>query len=589
MPLDHTSDKQDADEIIHIGPIHTPSAEIFDDFDDEHGQNLLGSLQLDAEEEPVRRGASRANSVRFDVSAIQGSNCAQGSRASGEFGLIRPSSGLGSHPMMERSLSHKSDGRHSSAGHSIHSVHSALSGRTSSFGLDTNFVMGAHNDDSALDTKEPPPGLFILGTVPSIIRCWLNENFSHGALLYAVVCTGSQYSHIDISLVKELGLINQLQRNVSGNDCIKLPVYLPEALVTQSTSRTSSPAPQLPTLTATFIIFGTSQRSNSEAKRAIRIFLGSDTLRAYSADILFSQNLMTLYGDHHNRLSVPFVRPEDEAIFKNLRTAVIAPELKTTAPPFTPTEQKLKDIASIDIPGEVSVEIVKVQADQLPLGNATSAPCLKTAVPVLVDSESKKQAPGNGTKQSTANGVVSPQGLDDSDVEETAVDDDHQEDLRNDHVADASPTDQDNHVSPKIIWGTWRAGGFCTNDSDTNGEHISTSGYQRPSRGGRSMKVLKPSKTSQRGRSSSAARTGASYEPPVQHISGEFRRKSQAGPSDSNGPLRWEAKRTVSDEKTTNGSRLVTNISKSSNPIGGASAFAWMNPGKVITTSARAD
>ena len=107
--------------MIHVGPIRTPSAEIFDDFDDEHGQNLLGSLQLDAEEEPVRRGASRANSVRFDVSAIQSSNYAQGSRSSGEFGLIRPSSGLGSHPMMERSLSHKSDGRHSSAGHSIHS------------------------------------------------------------------------------------------------------------------------------------------------------------------------------------------------------------------------------------------------------------------------------------------------------------------------------------------------------------------------------------------------------------------------------------------------------------------------------------
>ena len=72
-------------------------------------------------------------------------------------------------------------------------------------------------------------------------------------------------------------------------------------------------------------------------------------------------------------------------------------------------------------------------------------------------------------------------------------------------------------------------------------------------------------------------------------VSGELRRKSQAGASDSNGPLRWEAKRTVSDEKMTKDSRLVTNISRSSNPIGGASAFAWMNPGKVITTSVRAD
>lgn len=575
--------------MIHVEPIHTPSAEIFDDFDDEHGQNLLGSLQLDAEEEPVRRGASRANSVRFDVSAIQGSNCAQGSRSSGEFGLIRPSSGLGSHPMMERSLSHKSDGRHSSAGHSIHSVHSALSGRTSSLGLDTNFVIGGHNDDSPLDIPEPPPGLFILGTVPSIIRCWLNENFSHNALLYAAVCTGSQYSHIDISMVKELGLINQVQKNVSGNDCIRLPVYLPEALVTQPTSRTNSPVPQLPTLTATFHVFSTSQCSNTEAKQTMRIFLGSDTLRAYSADILFSQNLMTLYGDDRNRLSVPFVRPEDETIFKNLRTAVIAPELKATAPPFTPIEQKLKDSASIDATGEVPVESVKEQADRLHPGNATPTSCVKTAVPALVGSESQKQVVGDSAKQSTANGLVSSQGPDDSEAEEIAVDDDHQQELRNDHIANASLTDRDSRVLPGSIWGTWRAGGFSANDCDTNGEHISTSGYQRPSRGGRSMKVLKPSKPSQRGRSSSAARTGASYEPPIQRISGEFRRKSQAGASDSNGPLRWEVKRTVSDEKTTKDSRPATNISRSSNPIGGASAFAWMNPGKVITTSARAD
>jgi hypothetical protein len=492
--------------------------------------------------------------------------------------------------MIERSLSHKSDGRHSSAGHSIHSVHSALSGRTSSLGLDTNFVIGGHNDDSPLDIPEPPPGLFILGTVPSIIRCWLIENFSHNALLYAVVCTGSQNSHIDISLVKELGLISQLQKNVSGNDCIRLPVYLPEALVTQPTSRTNSPGPQLPTLTATFNIFGASQRPNSEAKRTIRIFLGSDTLRAYSADILFSQNLMTLYGDDRNRLSVPFVRPEDEAVFKNLRTVVIAQGLKATAPPFAPTEQKLKDSASIDVPGEVPVESVKVQADKLPSYDAISTSSVKTAAPVLADSKSQKHVAANDTKRSTANGLVLSQGLDDSQADDIACDDDHEQELTtNDHVADASLTDPDRRVSPGSIWGTWRAGGLTTNDSDANGELISTSGYQRPGRGGRSMKVLKPSKTSQRGRSSSAARTGASYEPPIQRISGESRRKSQTGAPDSNGPLRWEAKRTVSDEKTMKDPRPVSNISRSSNPIGGASAFAWMNPGKAITTSARAD
>ncbi|KAH8671935.1 hypothetical protein BGZ60DRAFT_352960, partial [Tricladium varicosporioides] len=276
------------------GPVPNPSTDVFDDFDDEQSQNLLGSLQLEADEEPVRRGASRANSVRFDVSALQGSNWAQGSRNSGDFGPVRPNSGLGGHPMTERSYSHKSDGRHSSAGHSVHSMHS---GRTSSLGLDTNFVIGGQDDESPLDVPNPPPGLFILGSVPSIIRCWLTTNFSHSALLYADICSGAQRSVLEYSLVKELGLVEHIQKDSTGRQSVRLPVYLPEAVVTQPSSRSNSPAPQLPTLTAEFEVVGPTHRSNIDRKKGIRVFLGSDTLRAHNADILFSQNLMTLYGD----------------------------------------------------------------------------------------------------------------------------------------------------------------------------------------------------------------------------------------------------------------------------------------------------
>lgn len=584
--------KQDTHEMLPIGPIHTPSAGIFDDFDDEHGQNLLGSLHLDAEEEPVRRGTSRANSVRFDVSAIQGSNYAQGSQSSCEFGPFHPSSRLGSHPMIERSLSHKSDGRHSSAGHSVHSTHSALSGRTSSLGLDTNFLIGSHNDDSVPDISEPPPGFFYLGTVPSIIRCWLNENFLHSALLYAVVCTGSQNSHIDVSLVKELGLMGRLQKNVSGNDCIRLPVYLPEALVTQSASRTNSPAPQLPTLTVTFNVIGVGQRPNSEMKRAIRIFLGSDTLRTYSADILFSQNQMTLYGDDRNRFSVPFVRPEDETLFKNLCTTVVASEkveLNATAPPFTPIEQKLKGSACVDVTIRAPPEIVKIEADQLPPYGITEVIPKTIDAQIFEDLEPQKQSVVNNAAQFTASNFVSSDGLNNCQADNSSCDEEHRHELStNYHTADTSVAGSEKRESPGNIWGTWRTGGSSNKDSDSNREYTSASSYHRPGRGGRSMKVLKPSKTPQRGRLSSTARTGASYEPPIQPVPGEFRRKPQAGTSDNNGALRWEAKRTISDEKPTK-APVHTNISRSSNPIGGASAFAWMNPGKVIAASARTD
>ena len=45
----------------------------------------------------------------------------------------------------------------------------------------------------------------------------------------------------------------------------------------------------------------------------------SDALRIHNADILLSQNTMTIYGDDLNRLLVPLVRPEDDS-FKNLCT-----------------------------------------------------------------------------------------------------------------------------------------------------------------------------------------------------------------------------------------------------------------------------
>jgi hypothetical protein len=197
-----------------VGPVQISTNDVFDDLD-EQGEQLLGSLHLGpAEEEPVRRGgaASRANSVRFDESALHGSSWgAQNNRHSGDFGAVRPGY------MMERSLSHKSDGRHSSAGHSVHSHHSVASGRASSIGLDTNFATGDEDDDdSSFDMPGLPASVYVLGTVPSIVRCWLTTDYAHGTLLYADICTGSQKSTIDYSLVKELDFLSEFHRDVNG-------------------------------------------------------------------------------------------------------------------------------------------------------------------------------------------------------------------------------------------------------------------------------------------------------------------------------------------------------------------------------------
>jgi hypothetical protein len=569
-----------------IGPVSNPTADVFDDFDDEQGQNLLNSLQLEADEEPVRRGASRANSVRFDVSAIQGSNWAAGSRNSGEFGPVRPGSGFGSHPMTERSLSHKSDGRHSSAGHSVHSMHSVPSGRTSSLGLDTNFIIGGQGDDSPLDIPDPPPGLFVLGSVPSIIRCWLTTNFSHNSLLYADVCTGSQRSLVDYSLVKDLKLLDHVQKDAFGRHTIRLPVYLPEAVITRPTSRSSSPAPQLPTLSADFELIGLNPRTNFDRKKGIRVFLGSDTLRAHNADILFSQNLMTLYGDDRNKLSVPFVRPEDENLFKNLGTTNVPSErneLQTTASPFTAVETKPKvESTSETVNSALTSKIDSSKSNSSDQGQRSGH---STEPPSPFVSNFASEVSGRNRASSVKSSKSTEVNGNTSDSEkQRPIENTAQDSEPLDFGASANSTRRE---SSGGIWGSWRQA-----NGATGSENESTSGYQRATRGGRNMKVLKPSKAISSStattttRSSSAARTGAAYESVPSRSSAETRRKSQSQPGGlENVSPRWEPKKVISDEQKA--PRAMATIPRSSNnPVGGASAFAWMNSSKPKATTA---
>lgn len=558
-----------------------PSTEVFDDLDDQ-GQSLLGSLHLEADDEPIRRGAaSRANSVRFDESALQGSNWGgQGTRHSGDFGPARPSSGLGNHAMMERSFSHKSDGRHSSAGHSVHSMHSGVSGRASSLGLDTNFIIGGHDDDSPLEIPEPPPGFFILGSVPSIIRCWLNTNFAYGTLLYAAVCTGAQTSTVDFSLLKLLGLTDDIRRDADGVYRIRLPVYFAEARVTQSNSRSPSPAPQLPSIHATFQVASMEDADVADVRGRIRVFIGSDTLRMHSADILFSQNIMTLYGNDRDKLSVPFVRPEDDTVFKHLTTAHIVPEkprLNATAREFISTDNPTgSDAQSVDpAPSQPKNGEVDSQAALSPPSTQLNQTA-KLAAPASPASESgaesERQAPEPEPSAPEVPGKDS-----------------------------VGNNDNGRRDSNTAIWGPWRQGASGTGGDGRPRGNEPLSGYQPAGRPSRGMKILKAAKSS----GSSSARTGAAYEPaPPPRTSGERRRKSQAsasatgeagsGSGSGTGSVRWDSGRSVSGSASGNASSGWSNKSQAAssdttgakgssaprsanNPLGNASAFAsWM-------------
>ncbi|KAK7952504.1 ubiquitin carboxyl-terminal hydrolase 19 [Apiospora aurea] len=558
------------------GPMQMPTNDLFDDFE-EQGQNLLGSLHLDAEDEPARRGAaSRANSVRFDESALQSSSWAQNGRHSGDFGPIRPGSGMGN--MMERTFSHKSDGRHSSAGHSVHSVHShhsMASGHASSLGLDTTFATTGTDEDSPVGVPELPPGFMFLGSVPSIVRCWLTPNFAHDTLLYAVVCSGSQHSSVEYSLVKELDLLDEIHRDLDGVQRLRLPVYLAEATVTQPNSRATSPGPQMPevpSLMANFEVIGSDQVDNTETKKGIQIFIGSENLREHSADILLSQNRMVLYGSDREKLSVPFVRPEDNGVFKHIRTLAVFPEkpkLNATARPFVFAEPKQGD-SEVGTSNDADKD-----ASTGPDSQGLASPA----------SELPKKSGGiQGVSTASDSGTES-----DRQTKEVGLSQGRQQEGANDSQSESHSESYRRESIAGGIWSSWRQG-TSANGSDSK-ENMPLSGYQPPGRA-RNMKVLKPSKLG----TSSSARTGAAYEPP--RPSSDRRKSQPLGEGASASTVRWKpdrADRAVSisglDSKqmgatTPRENRNVSGAPRTAaNPVGGASAFAWMSRPKTPATA----
>ncbi|KAK3295979.1 uncharacterized protein B0H64DRAFT_323155 [Chaetomium fimeti] len=542
------------------GPVRMPSNDLLDDLArDEH--NLLGGLPLDTEDEPIRRGAaSRANSVRFDESALHGANpSGHGARHSGDFGLSRPGSSFGGH-QMERSYSHKSDGRHSSAGHSVHSLHSGMSGRNGSFALDNTFAVGGQEDDSALDIPEPPPAMYVLGAPPSIIRCWLAANFTNASLLYAVVCTGSQKSTVEYSLLRQLDLTNNIHRDVDGTYKVTLPVFLAEATVTQSNSRSASSIPHLPSITASFEVTGMDQQESPNSSNTIRIFIGSYTLRLHGADILLSRNLMTLYGSDRDKLSVPFVRPEDDGMFKNLTTGTLVssrPRLNATAPVFVAADASVNGSVQGAKEGGTSV------SDGMLSPTAPSSQPAKTATTSAASEsgeESEKHTTQLPAPTPTEGGSQIPGSMEL-----------HRRD------------------SNSAIRTPWRQAAAAPGDNTTP-----LSGYQ-PAARSRNMKVLKPTKSH-----SSTTRTGAAYEPaPAPRTATDQRRKPQAeggwgstkrSVSVSALTSLGEGKQTVKEGKQTPNSQDTTGKApltarSGNNPLGSASAFSWIAPKPKAPTS----
>ncbi|KAI9823536.1 MAG: hypothetical protein M1819_001337 [Sarea resinae] len=583
--------------------VPNPAAEAFSHFNDSQSQSLIGSLHLDNDDEP-RRGASRANSVRFDESAIQG-HWTQGSRSSGDFFPIRTGSGFGSHPMTERSSSYKSEGKQSSAGqsaHSTHSAHSVHSARTNSLGIDTGYRdLLEQRVTSPIESLGPPPGLFILGPVPSIIRCWLDTQFSNETLLYAAVCTGSYTSFLDRRTIARLQLEDQIIRSQSGEEKIKVPVYLPEAIVQQPLSRSSSPAaPPLPTLTIDFTVID--HGCIPDESKAIQIFIGSDVLRFHNADILFSQSTITMFDDDRKRLSVPLVRPEDDGMFKNLCTVNLNPHhigRDATRSSWQRREQE-------QTPRDGSVN------GSSTLNAEKQDPAIKSPMPINPSSPSitenwRKPTIGQGSRQSSVS-FSSPNEERDtaSEPRKPASISAESTNTDNDSTAATSALRQ---PSSSGIWGSWRRDNpSSTQESPIKADSTTPTnptGYQRAPRP-RGMKVLKPARSTTTTSTATASFSSHSFSQPnggPQSSDPLARRRAQLPGLDTadhpSSPYQVEATRSapidtgvvgspssagaVAGASSTGARELAnaTNKPRSANPVGGASAFAWLNPGSA--------
>lgn len=507
-------------------PMEQPPTDAFSGFDDP--ANMIGSLHLDAEDEPRRVGAtSRANSVRFDESANQG-HWAHPSRVSLDL-LHRSASSLGSHPLIERTYSHKSDGRQSSAGHSVHSATS----RANSLGIDTlNAIAG--------EGPATNPGLFVLGTCPAIVRCWLTTKFKNDSLLYAAVCTGSHESSLTRELVRKLGFSDRIERDEAGFERVKISLYLPEATVRTASVRSSSPESQLPSITVKFTV--NSHEAEADDK-TIRVFIGSDVLRTHNADLLFSSNTLSIYDDDGAKLSVPLVRPENESTFRSLRV--------------TSTSTSNKILSTVD----ASKDTNGTQAIHPTSEEETKSP--ETSKPQLA-SPTHSYAASAGTKEERGHFGDSsrPQFPVISTTREAAI----QPDL-------SSPPSK-NGSSP-AIWTSWRrepekSASSPTSDSNWGKAPVT---YQRREQG---IKVLRPLKSTSTPRSLSITQsTSSPLGTQAQSRFFEDGKRRVSGEGFDNGTV----KRHGSGVNANAGSVKEGSIGRpaGTNPVGGASAFSWLS------------
>ena len=466
--------------------------------------------------------------------------------------------------MTERSSSHKSDGRQSAMSQSNHSARFnslGYEGRNSGLGTPTSIG--------------PPPGLFHLGPLPSIIRCWLDDNFTNDSLLYAAICTGSYKSVLASRLVHRLGLDDQLV-SLQGESKLKIQVYLPEATIQHSSTRSGSPAPQLPSIAIDFSV-----KDLPDDSESIQIFIGSDVLRAKNADIQFSQDRLAMFDDERNKLAIPLVRPENAAMFQNLVTinnppvdvAQTTEPQHTDYPQATPTSELLSrsepELENRNGSSHRAAQLAETKAPQSfgraysPVGTASRQPSVIGEGRTTITAQDDRETVLSGKPENHANGPAS--------------------------VTEGATSDLPSRTETGNMWGSWRRDSTQPARPDSSFSSVaSNAGYQRAGRG-RGMKVLKPSRSSTSSRSTSTAQAPPGFDSLSGRSSENSTRVGQPPTNENAGTQSLEPSRTSFSSEAKSPLQPVTNKTRSANPVGGASAFNWLNSSQQKQPSASSE
>jgi ubiquitin carboxyl-terminal hydrolase 4/11/15 len=310
-----------------------------------------------------------------------------------------------------------------------------------------------------------------------------------------------------------------------------------------SSSRPSTPTPQLPSITVDFTVIN---QATDENDKSIQIFIGSDVLQAHNADVLFSTNNVTLYDDDRCKLSIPMVRPENAQTFKSLRI--------TSVP--LPAKQAPRKMPPLRQPSPLNGLKQTVTNDSSSLGS----PALQPSPRASLDEKSTRASMGDDTSTGSTRPSLEgrpPLGAINTSLEAKPLSE------------QSLPSTTPRSASSSTIWGSWRRDVDSKSATQTDAWAKTGSNYQRREQG---IKVLRPTKPASRTFSTTAA--GATSLSPVTSQSRFFAdgtRRTSIETTGSSSGVKDKSKEAAAPASA-GGTKT-----KSANPVGGASAFSWLS------------